>query len=207
MPFKDADIKKLEAFLEKIESETYAEAASDLHTKVTENMLNPLLDNLKLPPSAQILDVGCGQGVALTIFQQRGYQPIGITLNDEDVEKSIEAGFDVRKMDQSFLDFPDGSFDLLWARHVLEHSIFPYFTLWEYGRVVKSGGIVYVEVPAPDTAARHQTNPNHYSVLPKSTWESLLLRSGFSILHFQEIKLQLQAGEDIYMAFICRKSG
>jgi ubiquinone/menaquinone biosynthesis C-methylase UbiE len=84
-------------------------------------------------------------------------------------------------MDQSFLDFDDASFDLLWARHVLEHSFMPHYTLTEFRRVLRPGGIMYLEVPAPDTLL-HERNPNHYSVLGKTMWTALLERSGFGIV-------------------------
>jgi ubiquinone/menaquinone biosynthesis C-methylase UbiE len=71
----------------------------------------------------------------------------------------------VRETDFADLDFDDESFDLVWARHALEHSVVPAFLLSEFHRLTKPGGVLYVEVPAPDTACVHETNPNHHSVL------------------------------------------
>ena len=111
-------------------------------------------------------------------------------------------GYDVRCMDQSFLDFPAASFDAVWCRHCLEHSIYPYFTLSGFHRVLKPGGWLYVEVPAPDTASAHQTNRNHYSVLGKSMMASLLDRSRFRIAEVLDITFTVPAGPDTYWAFI-----
>jgi hypothetical protein len=33
------------------------------------------------------------------------------------------------QMDQSFFDFPDATFDPIWARHIVEHGYLPLFTL------------------------------------------------------------------------------
>lgn len=205
MKLRQADISKLELFLEKIEQETYPESSSLLHTKITHNMFGEMRSQFPLSPVASILDIGCGQGVALKLFQDNGFVATGITLNDEDVRICKEKGFNVFKMDQSFLDFPDETFDCVWCRHCLEHSIFPYFTLAEISRVLKSQGFLYVEVPSPDTSSRHESNQNHYSVLGKSMWMQLLYRSGFQLMKSMDIKFSTPLGEDIYWAFINKK--
>ena len=74
-----------------------------------------------------------------------------------------QRGFDVSLGDQSFLDFPDRHFGLAWSRHCLEHSPMPLLTLFEYNRVLRDDGFVYVEVPQPDSI--HLGTPNHYSLL------------------------------------------
>jgi len=112
-------------------------------------------------------------------------------------------------MDQSFLEFAENYFDFVWCRHCLEHSIFPYFTLLEIARVIKPEGylyIEYIEVPAPDTSCKHQTNKNHYSVLGKSMWLDLIKRSGLEILQILDIQFNVPAGPDIYWAMIQKKS-
>jgi SAM-dependent methyltransferase len=154
------------------------------------------------PPSARVLDVGCGQGVALKRFATRGCDVTGVALNQTDVDVCQSLGYKVLKMDQSFLDFPDGTFDVVWCRHCLEHSIFPYFTLSGFHRVLKPGGWLYVEVPAPDTSCAHQTNRNHYSVLGKSMLGSLIERSGFRVMDVLDITFSVPAGPDPYWSFM-----
>ena len=105
------------------------------------------------------------------------------------------------------MTFSDGSFDFLWCRHVLEHSVPPMFTLSEYRRVLKPGGLVYVEVPAPDTSAHHVRNPNHYSVLPHSSWMSLLARTGFVVERSNTLDFRVACGPDGYWSFLARASG
>ena len=168
-------------------------------------MFDVCLKQISLPPAAKILDIGCGQGVALEIFKKHGFAPIGITLNNEDVAICQQKGYEVYQMDQSFLDFADDYFDFVWCRHCLEHSIFPYFTLQEIYRVIKNEGYLYIEVPAPDTSCRHQTNKNYYSVLGKSMWLDLIKRSGFEILQVLDIQFNVPAGPDIYWGMIQKK--
>jgi SAM-dependent methyltransferase len=198
-------IERLEAFLNRIQGETYPEAPSSLHTDVTARMLDRFFTKCKVPQGAAVLDVGCGQGVALEYFAARGLQATGIALNEVDVTMCRRKGHNVFQMDQSFLDFPDSHFDMIWCRHCLEHSFSPLFTLFELTRVLKPGGYLYVEVPAPDTSCRHQTNPNHYSVLGKSMWTELFRRTGLCLLEALDINFVIGAGPDLYFAFITQR--
>ncbi|MGB3507840.1 MAG: class I SAM-dependent methyltransferase [Microcoleaceae cyanobacterium] len=206
MKLNQSQIKKIENFLEKIQNDTYPEPQTTLHHQITQQMFDLCLKQISLLPAAKILDIGCGQGVALEIFKKHGFSPIGITLNSEDVAICQQQGYQVYQMDQSFLEFEDNYFDFVWCRHCLEHSIFPYFTLHEIYRVIKPEGYLYIEVPAPDTSCKHQTNKNHYSVLGKSMWLDLIQRTGFKILQVLDIKFDVAAGPDIYWAMIQRKS-
>ena len=200
-----ADIEKLEGFLERIKKETYPERPTQLHNNITNLMFERCLRKFALPENSRVLDVGCGQGLALHLFAARGLTPIGISLNHEDATVCREQGYEVYEMDQSFLTFPDEEFDLIWCRHCLEHSVFPYFTLSEFLRVLKPKAYLYVEVPAPDTACAHQTNRNHYSVLGKSMWINLIRRAGFHLIEDLDINFEAAPGGDTYWAFIQQK--
>lgn len=202
MKLNQADIQKLENFLDRIKGETYPEPPSGAHTQITYQMFDHFNKHFPLPPKAKILDIGCGQGVALELFKRKGYSPIGITLNSEDVAVCRQKGYEVYEMEQSFLDFENGTFDFVWCRHCLEHSIFPYFTLSEIYRVLKPKAYLYVEVPAPDTSCKHHANQNHYSVLGKTMWMELLKRSGFAVINVLDIGFHTPMGPDTYWAMI-----
>jgi len=215
MKLTPSQIAKIETFLQKTRDEIYPEPPSDVHTRLSKKMLEHTLTQISLPPGAKVLDVGCGQGVALDMFREKGYVAVGITLGKEDINACREKGYEAHEMDQSFLEFNDSEFDFLWCRHCIEHSIFPYYTLSELFRVLKPKGYLYIEVPAPDTIAQHQNNPNHYSVLGKSMWDSLIARSGFIKIDERNIQFplkvrdrrtgQISEGIDTYWAFIHQK--
>jgi SAM-dependent methyltransferase len=193
--------RRLDDFLKTLHGDIYPEAPSGMHTSITRSALAKVRELYPIPEGAKVLDVGCGQGVALEMFREIGLDAVGITLG-EDAEICRAKGLNVVEMDMAFLDFPDQSFDLVWCRHALEHSVFPLFTLHELHRVLKPGGVCYVEVPAPDTAANHQTNPNHYSVLGKSMWIELIRRAGFDRIKSFDLNLKLGLGPDVYWAFL-----
>lgn len=81
----------------------------------------------------------------------------------------------------------------------------PFFTLFGFAAILQEGGFLYLEVPAPDTACHHEMNVNHYSVLTKSSWKSLLQRCGFSILWENDFEFKVPAGPDAYLMFVCQK--
>jgi SAM-dependent methyltransferase len=196
---------RLMGFLNCIGKQVYAEKPSELHSHITRKSADELLKACPLRPGARILDVGCGQGPALEYFTRKGFFPVGVTQSDEDIEACKRQGFTVARMEQSFLDFEPETFDLVWARHVVEHSIFPLFTLDGFQRVIRDGGYLYLEVPAPDTSCHHEQNPNHYSVLTKSSWLSHLKRTGFEMVLELSYKFDVMTGPDEYWAFCCQK--
>ncbi len=197
---------RLKNFFKKIEFEAYPETPHFQHNEITNQTFNWFLSQYNLNKDSKILDVGCGQGVFLKLAKSKGLNAIGITLNDEDQKICREHGHEVYKMDQSFLDFPDEYFDMIWARHVLEHSIFPIYTLTEFKRVLKNNGLLYVEVPMSDSPVVHENNPNHYSVLGKKMWTSLFMKAGYSLLNVFDIKFELDAGMEEYWSFVCKKN-
>lgn len=196
---------KLIEFLEKIHEDTYPEPASSVHEGVMSQII-PMIAP-KIPEGGKILDVGCGQGGAMRRFEELGFDVTGTSLNREDFA-FLQSKFPGQVHFHEQNDLPDhwsGRFDLVWARHVIEHSIMPYFTLSEFSRLLKPDCLLYIEVPSPDTACHHESNKNHYSVLGKQMWLHLITRSGFNIEETRDIKLNTEAGPDTYWSFLCRK--
>jgi SAM-dependent methyltransferase len=198
------DFSRFDAFLDKLVGDIYPEPPSEPHLSITRGTIESLFRDGWIRPGQRVLDVGCGQGLALELFGRLGLEAIGVTLG-QDYDVCRARGFNVRQMDQNFLDFTDGEFDLLWCRHVLEHSVAPFFTLSEYRRLTKVNGLIYVEVPAPDTSAHHETNPNHYSMFGASSWSNLFSRAGLAIERSNEIRFTVPCGPDIYWAFLLRR--
>jgi len=190
--------------MQEISRDTYPEPPSPIHDDITAKVIPDVVKHLK--PGAYVLDVGCGQGVALEHFKRLGFHATGTTLNDTDRKVLEEKGYVAKVAFQE--DLPciwSGHFDLVWARHVIEHSVMPYWTLHEFKRVLKPGGWLYLEMPAPDTSSNHQWNQNHYAVMSYSMWNALLIRAGLIINNAREWKFNTQVGPDSYFAFLCQK--
>lgn len=206
MSISEWHLKRLSAFIDRLASDLYPEKPSELHNDITAKVIRHMAGKYPICAGTKILDVGCGQGVALEHFKKMGAKALGITLGDDDIAACRALGFDVRKMDQSFLDFTDDAYDAIWARHVIEHSVFPLFTLAGFYRVLMPGGLLYLEVPSPDTDCHHEINPNHYSVLTRSSWRAHIIRSGFVIDEELTLSFQVDAGDDEYWGFFCKKT-
>lgn len=195
----------LDAYLRKLRGDIYAEPESNLHEELTQKAVNffvkPVANDIH-----KVLDVGCGQGVALKRFDDLGFDAIGITLGREDLEVCAEEGYDVKIMDQSFLDFERDTFDLIWARHCIEHSVMPLITLFEFNRVLKKGKYLYLEMPQAESI--HTNNANHYSLLGPKGWKHLLSKASFEIIQDGRFKFNLIDGTpDEYMVFWSKKIG
>jgi SAM-dependent methyltransferase len=204
-------VNKFIKFIEEMGNDTLIEEPSDLHTEITQSFIKFLSDHYTADKFNKVLDVGCGSGVALEEFVKYGYNPIGISINAKEVEICRKKGFKAMLMEQSFLDFDDNSFDIIWARHVLEHSIMPYYTLLEYKRVLKNTGILYVEVPCPSTEILHEKNPYHFSMFTANVWLTLFEKAGFSALFKTDINFEIPQvngikAKDSYVNFYLTKN-
>lgn len=144
---------------------------------------NPMIKDvmhrwIKTMDCKSVLDVGCGAGaVAEPYFREFEIEYTGIALG-LDSHKAQALGKNVLMMDMTFLGFPDKSFDLIFARHVVEHSPMPIMTLMEFERVAKSH--LCLIVPNPEVYTR--VGLNHYSVLYEDQWKFLAKRAGWSMI-------------------------
>jgi len=198
------DFQRLDAFLDERQEDIYPEESSELAAAITRQMVPAILSHYDVPKGARVLDVGCGTSLALEVFRDHGCNPVGLGFGEE-ASMARDKGFDVVEEDMSFTSFADGDFDLAWCRHVIEHSLMPYFTLSEMHRLLKAAGAIYMEVPCPDTAAKHEANPNHYSVFGETMWLNLLSRVGFTDIRSSKIDFEILTGKDTYLVFDARK--
>lgn len=202
---------RLKFYYDYILGQVYAEGDSAFHKSITEDVIERFIDPLKLHKKSAILDLGCGPGYFLDAMKMRGYANlVGVSLSDEDVTTCQSKGHNVRKADINFLSDPDESLDMLFCRHSIEHSPFPYITLLEYNRVLRPNGNLYIEVPAPDCDRNHETNRNHYSILGKAMWLSLLQRTGFDIEWYDynfpiTLNKTGEKFEEKYYIFVCQR--
>jgi len=111
------------------------------------------IEFLNVPAGSRVLEVGSGLGLlaADVAAASPGVQVVGIELS----AAQIAAGLQLRsgqaanapvvtfkQGDAHAIDFPDGSFDLVYARYLLEHVADPARVLREMCRVARPGGLV-----------------------------------------------------------------
>jgi len=107
------------------------------------------LESLPLEGVRRVLDVGLGYGLHCRWFAERGKETLGIdaALSPEAHGEAARRGYSVREMDMHHLELPDGTFDLVWSHHTLEHSFSPFAALLEWRRVLRPGGYLAITVP------------------------------------------------------------
>lgn len=145
-----------------------------------------------------VLDVGCGQAQFKQSFERHKISWAGVTLGPDYLyclEHNIQP---VHKLDFSFMEeFDNATFDLVFARHVLEHSPFPLLTLMEWNRVSKQS--VCVILPNPDTV--QDRGKNHYSVMSAVQFTWLANRAGLHVIWENsnkfEMRFMLQKGQEV----------
>jgi SAM-dependent methyltransferase len=101
------------------------------------------------------LEVGCGDGQVLTELAHRGFGPelVGIEVSETAASMARDHAEITRvaTFDGERLPFPDASFPLVLATHVLEHVTDPLTLLQEMRRVATS--FVVIEVPLESNLA------------------------------------------------------
>ena len=198
---KTVDTLKLRFYIDWLyNNHVYDEGESGFHKDITAKVVTDYIDPLALPLDANIQDLGCGPGYFLDEMKSRGYtNACGVTLSPGDIKICESKGHRVLPLDLSFLPedqgYRDETVDLIFLRHALEHSPFPMISLIEYNRVLKQGGYVYIEVPAPGCERQHEYNLNHYSILGEQMLAGLLQRAGFGITKFNVLEFDLNIAQ------------
>jgi SAM-dependent methyltransferase len=106
-----------------------------------------------LPSGGRLLDLGSSDGGTLCHFAE--LRP-DLSLSAADIEGQpdkypLKTDFKRADFDRERLPWPDHSFDGITCMHVVEHLQNPAHLLGECRRLLKPGGRVYIETPAPWT--------------------------------------------------------
>jgi ubiquinone/menaquinone biosynthesis C-methylase UbiE len=108
---------------------------------------------LGIGPGDRVLDAGCGTGHFAISFAQYGCRVDGIDLSPEMIERArrhaAEARVQIRFSigDLASLDAPDGAYDAIVSRMVLQFSPHLSVVLDEFERVVKPTASYWLAVP------------------------------------------------------------
>lgn len=109
-----------------------------------------------------VLDVGCGTGSMTEHFLRHGYDVSGVTCNPDEKAECLKRGIRIVEEDFHFLSTADGSFDLVFSSHSLEHSVSPVFALMEWKRVVRPGGYMMIDLPLGIERDARVVFPDYY---------------------------------------------
>ena len=132
-----------------------------------------------------ILDVGCGCGLLVECATQWGLSCAGIDGSDDAIRRAKERcpELDVRQhLLSDRLPFGDASFQTVVLNQVIEHlePEVVRHTLSECLRVLKSGGLIFVESPCFYNRREREGDPTHINLLRPSELAAMLRESGFA---------------------------
>jgi SAM-dependent methyltransferase len=123
-----------------------------------------LIQSLKLPTEAAILEIGCSGGPLMQRLRKQGYTDVtGIDVSTSAIELAKARGVPhVSVMDGAALEFNNARFDLVIASDVLEHIEDEGKALREWARVLRPGGRLMVFVPAHSYLWSEHDVVNHH---------------------------------------------
>lgn len=95
----------------------------------------------------RLLDVGCGAGGVLAAARDVGWTAVGVEPSVAAARLAAQRGLTVLPTDLPDAGLPDAAFDIVHVREVLEHVTDPLALLQAARRVLRPGGLLYIQVP------------------------------------------------------------
>lgn len=152
--------------------------------------------------AGRLLDVGCAYGAFLSQAREQGFEVMGVELS----QAAAEAARSRKKLNVTTgtiadLACPAGFFDVITSFHVLEHLENPVEMLIHAGALLKSGGMLVVQVPnltlklarfrvIQILGAQKSDNfgfeaPTHLNFFVPATLKMLIEKSGFRVIELR----------------------
>jgi len=187
-----------------------------------ENMVNGQLDysrfyviadeisNYYAMENAVVLSSGCGTAGDLYTFMEKGAKfTVGIETSHElaklayirFAESPFASQVHLHVYDGSILPYSSNTFNIVFSMHVIEHTKNPKLYLGELLRVLKPGGILFLDVPNRYYHIEQHTNIPYIHYLPTSLRDQLikfLLRPAFTNSLDQDTRYKLETYIDVH---------
>lgn len=148
---------------------------------------------LPKPQAGQrLLDIGCGNGEFLAKAKAAGWTVTGIDLDPKAVMAAARMALDVQVGTVEVFSDESNSFDAITISHVIEHVHEPIALLLDIFRLLKPGGMVFIETPNIDSFGsniykknwRGIEAPRHLVIFNHKSLHGALVRLGFKSLRF-----------------------
>jgi SAM-dependent methyltransferase len=96
----------------------------------------------------RVLDYGCSWGYGVFQFRRAGYEAMGFELSSRRARFGRERlGIEIITGREELTKIREGTFDIVFANHVLEHLCQPREALEDFARLLKSDGVLFIFVP------------------------------------------------------------
>jgi 2-polyprenyl-3-methyl-5-hydroxy-6-metoxy-1,4-benzoquinol methylase len=140
-------------------------------------------------PKGRVLDVGCATGALLQRLREQGWTVTGIELCGPSAKYARDVrGLNVLNSTLEDAHFPDLSFDVVLASHLIEHLNDPRSFVQESHRILRDGGYLFVTTPNSDGFQARLFGSrwrsaifDHLYLFSKKTLGRLLREQGFAV--------------------------
>lgn len=142
--------------------------------------INEFTSNIPVSEYPKVLDIGAGDGGETYVLKERGYDITGITIGEDNVTKAKEQyNIDLINTDMNCLNFPINSFDGIMMIQAFEHFLSPFIACIEMWRVLRVGGLCYIDVPSPSDLPMWCLG--HTNLLYSDQLENMFSMCGFEV--------------------------
>lgn len=141
----------------------------------------------------EFLEIGAGTGNSLFMFENAGYNVIGIEP-DPNNTRLINQKLNRGKCITGFVEqiTTEKKFDIIWMSHSLEHVFRPDEILLKCFELLKKDGIVFIAIPDcenPEMRNQSINNDSHLWHFTRNALKNLALRTGYKVEKCDSLKL------------------
>lgn len=163
---------------------TFEPVRDDYFVNYFKNNIDPLNRNKQLN---SVLEVGCYDGYILNCLKKEGYETQGCDPS-EGAKIGQSFGLDIRREYFSPENFAKENlcYDIVISRHFIEHVFNPFEYLNDFGKVLKTKGLLILETPNVEhfleKGLLEVFSLQHISLFSEDSLRVALAKSGFEII-------------------------
>ena len=188
------------------------QATLNVHSRVEErkHIAQMRLDQIEqFSETGRLLEVGFGNGFMLEAAVKRGWQTVGLELDQSCVKRMTDQGIPAHRCNLLEYAGEPEPFDVIGMYSVIEHTLDPVAYLEKAFSLLKTGGILVLRLPDTEAEGPPASLIAHVYHFNAHTIMVLLRRCGFEVLQIDSFSLwkpQKYPGTLWNMNVVSRKS-